>query len=325
MNTILSMVCLLAGLAGAGAQSSLGRLERVQLFDREYVRLDDWAAANNFELKWTRPDKQVQAKSKWSKLVFDMDSTKAEINGVTVSLSVVIARKGGVAYISPIDLQTVINPILFPPHGKRGEKIQTICLDPGHGGKDPGNQDGRQQEKKYTLALALEVQKRLKEAGFKVVLTRSSDTYTELTERSEKANEGPADLFVSLHFNALAGSSARGPETYCLTPAHASSTNAQGEGTSNGNFPGNKNNDRNVYLAWQIQKSLITSLEMEDRGVKHARFAVLRGIEMPGVLIESGFMTYPDEAKKLYDKGFREKLAQAIVDGILAYKKVVER
>jgi N-acetylmuramoyl-L-alanine amidase len=325
MKVTLTILFLAAGLISGIAQNSISKLERVLLFGHEYVRLDDWAAAGNLELKWTRKDEEVQIKSKWSKLVFEMDSRKAEINGVSVWLSVVIARKGNAAYISPLDLQTAIYPVLYPPKNSAGAKIKTICLDPGHGGKDPGNQDGKQQEKKYTLALAQEVQTRLKDAGFKVILTRSADKYVELTDRSEIANQHPADLFISLHFNASPAGSARGAETYCLTPAHASSTNAHGEGTANGDFPGNNQNDRNMFLAWQIQKSLTGLAGTEDRGVKRARFAVLKGIDMPAVLIENGFMTDPDESKRIYDKSYREKLARAIVDGVMSYKKAVER
>jgi N-acetylmuramoyl-L-alanine amidase len=307
------------------AQSSLGKLERVPLFGHEYVRLADWASANKFDLKWIRPDEEVQVKSSWSKLVFTVDSRKAQINGVTVWLSVNVAKRNGGALVSLLDFQTVIHPLLFPPRNTPGEKVKIICLDPGHGGKDPGNQSGRSLEKKLTLLMAEELQKQLKNAGFKVVLTRPEDAFVELMERPFSANRRQADLFVSLHFNAAEGSGARGVETYCLTPAHASSTNARGEGTRSGAYPANKLNDKNVMLAYQVQRALIRNAPTEDRGVRRARFAVLKSPEMPAVLIEGGFMTDPDELKRILNPTHRKKLGQAIVIGIQAYKKIVER
>jgi len=315
---------MLCAVTATPAQGSPGKLEHVQLFGREYVRLDEWAAANNFEFAWTRKDELAQVKSKSAKLIFEVDSRKAVINGVNVALSVVIARKNGLAHIAPLDLETTIHPLLFPPKNNGG-KVQTICLDPGHGGKDPGNKDGVQQEKKYTLLLAQEVEKRLKDAGFNVILTRRTDVFIDLPDRPLAANDRRADLLVSLHFNSLEGGAARGLETYCLTPAHASSSNARGEGASAGNYPGNKFNEKNVLLAWQVQKSVVRSLGVEDRGVKRARFAVLKTPEMPAILVEGGFMSDPAEARRIYDNSWRRKLAQAIVDGIIAYKKQVER
>src|SRR6185436_15886135 len=111
-------------------------------------------------------------------------------------------------------------------------------------------------------------------------LTRSSDSFVELPTRPFIANRADADLFVSLHFNSADAGSARGIETYCLTPALASSTNARGEGATTGSYPGNKQNEKNIALAYQMQKSLVKSLSAEDRGVRRARFAVLKTTAM---------------------------------------------
>ncbi len=322
---MFSLLLWLTSVLAVPAQSSLVKLERFDLFGHQYVRVADWAAANKFDLKWLRPDEELEVKSAGFKLVFTVDSRKAEINGVTVWLSINVAKRNGTMYVSPLDLLTIIHPVLFPPKNTVGEKIRTICLDAGHGGKDPGNQSGKSQEKKLTLLLAQELQKQLKDAGFKVVLTRAEDTFVHLANRPASANKRRADLFLSLHFNAAEGSGARGVETYCLTPAHASSTNARGEGASTGAYPGNKLNDKNMVLAYQMQKALVKNLGAEDRGVRRARFAVLKSPEMPTVLIESGFMTDPGDLKKILDPSYRKKLARAILDGLQAYKKIVER
>jgi N-acetylmuramoyl-L-alanine amidase len=120
-------------------------------------------------------------------------------------------------------------------------------------------------------------------------------------------------------------SDVKGVETYCLTPAGAPSTNAGHDLTGAGLKTGNRNNDKNMFLAYEVQKSLVKGLGLEDRGLRRARFAVLSGAEMPAVLIEGGFMSHPTESRRIYDPVFRQKMAKTIVDGIAAYAKQVER
>ena len=204
----------------------------------------------------------------------------------------------------------------------------TICLDPGHGGKDTGNHVGfgffGHSEKTYTLALALELRDQLRRAGFKVVLTRSSDNFVELPARPAVANRSGADLFVSLHFNAAqAGKNeVSGPETYCITPVGAASSNAQGEGGNYGITTANRFENQSLLLAYRMERSLVQNLGVTDRGVRRARFAVLRDAAMPAILIEGGYMTHPTEGKRIFDAAYRRQMAAAIVKGILAYQKL---
>lgn len=295
------------------------------MFGHEYVRLAAWAKAYKFDVAWTRKEEEVTVTSKWSKLVFTVDSCMAEINGVNVCLSFAIARRAGEAYITPLDLKSTIHPLLFMPTRGKNEKVKVICIDPGHGGKDPGFLQGKQQEKKCTLLFAEELMKNLQDAHFKVMLTRTNDVYKELNDRPEYAHKMKADLFISLHFNSVNDTSVRGTETYCMTPAFAASTNSRGEGTSSGPYPGNRFDDRNILLAWNVQKHLIKDLKSEDRYVKRARFAVLRFADMPAILIESGFLSHPQEQKDILSPAWRTKAAKAIVAGIQAYKKLVEQ
>ena len=113
-----------------------------------------------------------------------------------------------------------------------------------------------------------------------------------------------------------------GPETYCITPVGASSSNAQGEGAGYGATPANASEKKSLLLAYQVQKALVRNLGAEDRSVRRARFAVLRDCEMPAVLVESGYMTHPAEGKKIFDAGYRRQIAAAIVKGILNYQKL---
>jgi len=325
----IALALVLFGLGGpwVAAQPALSKLERIFLYDQEYVRVSDWAKANQFQMVWPANTKDIQLTSPAARIKLTLDSRRAELNGIGVWLSMPIAVRQRAALIGVLDLQTALHPILFPAKAPKGQRIAKICLDPGHGGRDPGNQMGAQHEKRYTLLLAKEVKTLLLKQNLAVALTRNTDEFVELANRPEIAARSRSDIFVSLHFNA-AGPSAqgvRGVEVYSLTPSGATSTNARGESGSTRPFPGNKLDRRNVLLAFQMQKTLVRELGMEDRGLRRARFAVLRTVGVPAVLIEGGFLSDAAEARRINDPVQRRKLAQAIVNAILAYKRIVER
>jgi N-acetylmuramoyl-L-alanine amidase len=292
-----------------------------------YVRLTDWARSHDFDLRWLKKDETLQLTRQSARLLFTMDSNDADVNGVGVRLLFPIAIREGAPCLSQLDAQTTLDPILSPPRSRRGASITRICLDPGHGGIDSGNRVGSHQEKTYTLLLAQELAAQLTRAGYKVTLTRDTDRFIELSERPAIAKRRSADLFISLHFNSAPNSAntVRGAEVYCMTPVGAPSTNARGEGSGAGWYPGNRLNDKNVYLAYELQKSVTKTLGAEDRGLHRARFAVLRDATTPAVLIEAGFMSNPAEGRKIFDAGYRKQIAKAIVDGISAYRKGTEQ
>ena len=133
-----------------------------------------------------------------------------------------------------------------------------------------------------------------------------------------------ADLFVSLHFNASPSDTknVEGLETYCITPVGAASSNAQGEGSNYGATMANRFEYQSLLLAYQMEKSLVRNLGVEDRSVRRARYAVLRDAEMPAILIEGGYMTHPAEGKKIFDAAYRKQMAAAMVKGIISYQKL---
>ena len=213
----------------------LTTLEAAVVNGQSYVSLTDWGRANG--LSASRPGRgdELVLANQTTRLVFDADSRYADVNGVRVALSFPIANAKGAWLIAPLDLDTAVRPLLGPPKWP-AKRITTICLDPGHGGKDTGNRVGWHYEKIYTLALAATVRDQLKQAGFNVILTRTRDTSVDLPDRPALANRRGADLFVSLHFNATptGRNEVDGPQTYCITPVGASSTDAQGEGSNHG-------------------------------------------------------------------------------------------
>jgi N-acetylmuramoyl-L-alanine amidase len=295
---------------------------------QNYVPVANWAAANGLKAFWLKRGEGIAVTNRTARLVFDKDSATAEINGINVALSFPVAVDKGAPLIAQFDLDKTIRPLLSPSRYVEPKKITTICLDPGHGGKDTGNRVGGgffwHNEKTYTLELALELRDQLKPLGFNVILTRNSDAFVELPERPAIANRAKADLFVSLHFNATQASKneVAGPETYCITPVGAASSNSQGEGGDSGPTIANHSEQKSLLFAYQIQKSLVQSLKVDDRSVRRARFAVLRDATMPAILIEGGYMTNPTEGKKIYDTTYRKQMASAIVKGILAYQKL---
>ena len=294
---------------------------------QNYVPLANWASANGLKTFWIARGSEIGVTNRATRLVFDKDSSTAKINGTSVALSFPVAVDKDVPLIAQLDLDKTIRPLIFPPKSNDTKKITTICLDPGHGGKDTGYHVGGRffghNEKAYTLPLALELRDQLKRLGFNVVLTRNADTYVDLPVRPAIANRAGADLFISLHFNAFTSgdpASVSGPETYCITPVGAASSNAQGAGS--GPAIANRAEQKSLIFAYQIQKSLVQNLGVNDRGVRRARFAVLRDATMPAILIEGGYMTNPVEGKKIYDAAWRRQLAAAIVKGILNYQKL---
>ncbi|HEX3626197.1 MAG TPA: N-acetylmuramoyl-L-alanine amidase [Verrucomicrobiae bacterium] len=297
-----------------------------------YVPLAEFARASGFRIYSPKAGEDILMNKYNLRLVFDVNSAQAQVGGVNVRLSYPVAADHGDLLVSQMDIETALRPLIFSQRST-GKKITTICLDPGHGGKDTGNRVIgflTHNEKTYTLALALELKRQLTVAGFHVIMTRTKDATVELPDRPALANRAGADLFVSLHFNAtpVDKGEIEGPETYCITPIGAASSNAHGEtgefgsGIGPGPTDANRCEDKSMLLAYQVQKSLILNLHANDRGVKRARFAVLRDATMPSILIEGGFMTNPSEGKKIYSADYRKQMAAAIVKAILAYQKL---
>jgi N-acetylmuramoyl-L-alanine amidase len=324
MKDQMRFAALLLFLLTGVAHASLKNLEHVTVSGSEYVRLAEWAETSGLTMKWNKKEQDIAISGSAEPLVFTVDSRKTDIGGVTVWLSLPVVNRSGVALVSMADLRTTLEPVLFPR--KSETRVKTICLDPGHGGKDGGKTDHHNYEKQYTLLLARQVESLLKGDGFKVVLTRTTDETVELPDRQLIASRHGADLFVSLHYNA-ADADVRGVEVFCLSPAGMNSSDVGGGRAAEPADTGNAQDERNVLLAYELQKSITHThgLPLEDRGMKRSRFEVLREARMPAILIEGGFMSEPADAKNIYDSAFRKRMARAIADGILAYKRAVEK
>jgi N-acetylmuramoyl-L-alanine amidase len=220
-----------------------------------------------------------------------------------------------------------------------GLGARRICLDAGHGGHDPGAIGRRgTQEKDITLAVVLKLEKLIRtELGADVVMTRDTDVFIPLEERTAIANASGADLFLSVHINSARNSSGRGIETYYLSFAKnaaaeelAARENAISQATMKDlnklvkAITTNSKIDESRDFAGIIQRSHIETLSpgfdgVLDRGVHTAPFYVLIGANMPSILTEVGFISNPEEEKWLKSEEYQTKLAESLLEGVRAY------
>ena len=242
------------------------------------------------------------------------------VDGVKVMLEDPVGSQRGHLTLSKLDYDKVFVPLFWDTPKVA---MRRIVLDPGHGGKDTGKVNGpyKYNEKAATLDTAARLKILLEKQGFEIVFTRTKDVFLDLDDRPAIATTAKADLFISLHYNAgpPGDTSSDGIETYCLTPAGQKSTNAAKAKSTTGVEPGNRFDTANMALAWGIQRRLVKSTGADDRGVRRARFAVLRTLSCPGVLIEGGFMSSRKEGALIADAAYRQKIAEAVAAGIVDY------
>lgn len=254
-------------------------------------------------------------------LIVKENSRIALLDGVKVFLDEPLKKVGTDWVFGASDSRIVLESVFGDV--SRSRNVDTVVIDPGHGGSQDGtkNEALGVLEKEMTLDVSLRLSEHLKRAGFKVVLTRYDDRLLGLDDRSKFANGIKADLFVSVHFNAALNKDAQGLETYMLTPAGQPSSSSNAAGADAVAYPGNRFDLENFELAYRIQDSLLKRLGREDRGVKKARFRVLKALDCPGVLAECGFVSNQNEGLLISTAGYRERVAQALADAIIAYAK----
>jgi N-acetylmuramoyl-L-alanine amidase len=234
---------------------------------------------------------------------------------------------------------------------KQSKSLETVVIDAGHGGKDPGTMTGSKREKDITLAIALNLGNLIKERipGVKVIYTRHTDVFIPLFERSVIANKNNADLFISIHVNYCASPAIKGTETYVLG-LHRTEDNlnvAKKENSAilleqdyttryegfNPNLSESyimfeliqdTNIEQSVEFAGIIQDSFRKQAQRDSRDVRQAGFLVLRESAMPSVLIETGYLSNPSEAAYLMSENGRMAIATSIYNSFNTYKNKFE-
>lgn len=265
--------------------------------------------------------------SKTSKLRFEENSRMITLNGVSVWLGYPVVESKGRLYFAKNDYAKTIRPILFPQQMGKPPNVFHIFIDAGHGGKDNGafNKNLGLKEKSVVLDVAIRLGKILRQNGYRVTYSRTSDQFVELSDRTERANKVRANIFLSIHCNA-ATPSVTGIETYSMTPRSMPSTSSKTFSSSdNAYHAGNTYDGWDQLLSYYIQRDLISATDSNDRGVKRARFVVLRGSNMPSSLVEIGFLSNNSEAKKLATAKYRQRIADSLANSIMRYHSTIRR
>jgi len=246
------------------------------------------------------------------------------INGVKYVLCFPMQQKNGRTLISAMDVVKIIEPIMRPQKISNAGAVRTVILDAGHGGHDSGARGPLGSEKDAALDVVLRAKRLLEASGYQVRCTRATDTFIPLEERAAFANRHSNAIFISVHFNKSNSSSGTGIETYCLAPRGVPSMDE--ENLSYSDFkqhPGHARDPENVALATTVHAAMIRSLGLTDRGIKRARFVVIKNSTIPSILLEGGFMSGAPDGRKIATPEYRQQFAQCILDGVNRYKQAV--
>ncbi|MDP8266525.1 MAG: N-acetylmuramoyl-L-alanine amidase [Candidatus Aceula meridiana] len=276
--------------------------------------------------------KGVKAKAILASDVVVVDSKK-------VRLSKAVWMSRGTVYVPDDFKRKVVQP-MFAKTSPFVQKFRKVMLDAGHGGKDPGGIGNLgTREKEIVLDIAQRIQESLKRKGIDAVLTRNSDQFLELGDRTALAQKKGVDLFVSIHANIDTSHSARGIEIYHLRPLDTKSW-AETYAPKNyqvlfKNFKMKQGDEtlekiltdmmysHKQQVSYQLSRYLADKISKKvgtiDRGAKTAGFYVLKNTLVPAVLIEVGFLSHPKEEKSLCCQEYRQKLADSIAESLIDY------
>jgi N-acetylmuramoyl-L-alanine amidase len=359
---IILIACAATLLAGCATQSAYFRLDTslqkdIRAFNgAEYISVAKLCDFYNLDYKYDSFAQAASIRKGSSRIVVRAGGERALVNGEMVKLDRPVTSSAGTLFVPLSFVKAKIGPIIgyippakfkLPLEGPRRFTIKTIVLDPGHGGNDPGALGRRShlREKDLTLKLARKLKALLEDAGLRIIMTRDSDTFIPLPRRSEIANKSGADLFVSVHINASRARSLRGFECYYLSNATddnaraleafensslkmdeaASAEHSRSLDKTLWDMTLTENRLESAQLAGYICASIDDSLTMGNRGVRTARFYVLKHTNIPAVLTESGYVSNRYEELKLKDPEFLDRGAESLAQGILRYKREYEK
>jgi N-acetylmuramoyl-L-alanine amidase len=298
------------------------------------------AGENLIGLDLTPPERFGQSRISEFDVLSENDEENKDLNNSVVTKF----ESGNIiddSFIIVDDTDTISGVVAKEPKKKKSASKKIIVIDAGHGGKDSGpiGANGT-KEKDLNLSIAYELKSVFdKDDDFEVILTRKDDTFIPLAERSNIANENNADLFISIHCNANLDRDASGFEIYFLSEKATDSEAAATAVIENSvlELEGKPSKKRALLqeMLWSMTmteymnesselSALISSqasgrLRIPNRGVKQASFYVLRGTQMPSVLVESAFLSNYSEEAKLCTKSFRVSVAKSIYEGVIRY------
>lgn len=300
--------------------------DMVKVGGRDYVSVESIKRFYGFT-KLTRTGKSVVLENAKVQMQLTVGGYECLMNNVKFIFSNSVEASGNGVYVARMDLAKLIDPVLRPNFIKSAGNFQTVILDAGHGGKDPGATNPLGTEANYNMRLAARLKKLLEAKGFKVKMIRESDRFYSLQERVNIANSVTENaIFLSIHHNS-GGRAARGIETFTLSPPGVSHYGSNLKASDAQERTGNHHDSANIALATALHGSVLRRLGTNtfDRGIKRARFSVLSGVKHPAVLFEAGFMSHPHEARLIANDSYQAAVAAGIVDAIVKYRYAVGR
>jgi N-acetylmuramoyl-L-alanine amidase len=321
----------------------------------QYVPLVKVCDKYNLDCRWDDIIKKATIQKHQDRIVLRAGSDRILVNGEEKTLEKAAVLDSGALFVPVSFVNDNLAPVVAEAPAETAPQaeapsrvtIRTVVLDAGHGGHDVGaiGRKLRLYEKHITLSIAKRVRDILQESGMKVILTREGDRFIALSKRADIANDNKADLFVSIHINASRSRTLKGFECYFLSNATDDNARALeafedaslklGEGASAQrsrqldktlwDMTLTENRRESSELAGYICNSVDKSYAMNTRGVRSARFYVLKHTRMPSVLVEAGYISNRYEEMKLKEPRFQDRIADAVAEGILRYKREYER
>ncbi|MDB4506526.1 N-acetylmuramoyl-L-alanine amidase [Akkermansiaceae bacterium] len=276
----------------------------------------------------TQSGSRIEMKNKDITLKFTTGAQEVLMNNVKFIFSNPISAINGSYHISVTDLLKIVDPILRPASIASANAFDTVIIDPGHGGGDPGGSSRYGTEASYNLRVARMLKDHLTKLKFKVVMTRNSNTFLTLQQRVAIANKYQNAVFVSIHFNTVGSrgaSRARGIETFTLSPVGVAHYGRALKSSDFQSKAGNRQDSANIALAtavhWGTRMKLKKAgIDVPDRGIRRARFSVLTGVKHPAILLEGGFLSHPTESRLIHSPAYQKALASSICDSIVFYR-----
>jgi N-acetylmuramoyl-L-alanine amidase len=293
----------------------------IKINGHDYLSVDNIAKFYRLPAEVAPSGAKIRLETVMNPLEFVRGSREVMINGARCWLCFPLIEQNGKFLVSRTDVAKTIEPQLRPHRVPNAGKVETVVLDPGHGGHDRGAVCRYGYEKDFALDVARKLRPLLQAKGLRVIMTREGDYFVPLEVRAQIANAARNSIFVSIHFNATdRDPNATGFEIFSFTPRGAPSTSDDWvTPTSLSMQAGSEVDAQSIALSACIYHSLLGHIPEFDRGIKRARFAVLRLTRVPAVLVEGGFLTERGESQLIAEKDWRTKLAQAIGVGIENY------
>ena len=294
----------------------------IKVSGQDYLSVDNVSRFYGLPAGIAASGEKVEFEAAKNPLEFVSGSREVMINGARSWLCFPAIEQNGKLLVSRTDVAKTIEPLVRPHRVPNVGKVQTIVVDPGHGGYDKGQVSRYGYEKDFALDVARKLRPLLLSKGLRVIMTREGDYFVPLEVRAQIANKARDSIFVSIHFNASNDDrNATGFEIFSFTPRGAPSTSDSAVAPSAlSTQPGSAVDGQSLALSACIYHSLLGHIPEYDRGIKRARFAVLRLTKVPAVLVEGGFLTEQGECKLIAQKEWRAKLAHAISVGIESYR-----